>query len=612
MDKEDKNRGRPDIDSSSDEENEVKKFNASDWIPDIQMKEGDDLLRVVGLIHHKLGNRLLHDDEVKNVYKKMKNQFISLEDRLYKDWMDAIRETFDQYKTTPELNDKDCIACFNYLFHDDWPQPSNINLNSRSRDDVTQSLKRNLDARNARRSLNKENIFTVRIDGDRKERTAAMLAFTRLLKRASKNFLKSQILSYGIRKDDQSDTISLSFEPNDVFSAAEKQATVHTKSKKISFMDPGLSDYDKLSTPLKSKHKEAFIERMIQFVTGKEPTTKLSPDDIPGEKEAVKLASLLFITETARNPGNIFSVAMFLEQAKRSDIRSFADFPMSEKGAQDAMRLIYKDHGQFVGEGSNMDFCQNVSEGTKVPKTGDNVGEVKDMILLKEGTLLEQYTGNIKLQEQISRTKESFENVKAVEKFLKSNLITYTVSHIEPVLDLMSKAGDTEKIKTAMEQVRDVDKNKPIFSLPLPSLHSALQEYQSNSAQAIGSLEAQARKDLENTVPYVLKELVDVYQKSYSIEISQKLSQELGISSSLMNERGNLKRKADASPERQTNAHQNNSALQGLPKEAMQNLQNLSQDLQEQNVAMTQSPPPTTHITNLNSQTKNPNSPTLP
>lgn len=353
------------VDSSdSEEENDVRtnyrkrggyiKSLSQDLDLDAAKKDSNVLKTQLGLVLHNYADRVFNSEEFRGKYEAKKFELFNLGEEVYDKatkeisaFLEAHTKSEQNIFKNPEaitkLSDQHKIQLFNYIFNKDIELPHGVAVdeakvsNADARDALLNSLQQ-------QSSSNKfDGQFLRRISGITltnediaKDGGASLLTFASLVQRADRNQAKNQMIT----ERDQSATHAVSI-PSELRTS---QTTYRIReSGKTQGLIFHLDTYEKILNELGGQGAQKQIAGCIKTFIRTGETQNIPQND----RDAVlDMTNLLFGVEVGRNRATMFTSAMFLDKMRHTGNVTPDDFPMSMKGAVDAVRDIsskYKD-----------------------------------------------------------------------------------------------------------------------------------------------------------------------------------------------------------------------------------------------------------------------------
>ena len=306
--------------------------------------KSNDLKLRVGLILHNLADRFFKYSTIRNTYKKIKSEILTLDSDYYEENFNIIKTAFNKHfnklfkdGNKENISDKDYQKLLHFVFNPNHSIPKIFTL----ADGITvEHAKKVLLQELQNSNINLKSIsnnplnFTI-------YNSKGFLAFAEIIGRNNKNQIKNRILEE--TNNDLSTICKISNTKEETFTINH---IVHYKTGNVQTDVPGLGKYDEILSKFEQeqKYNHAIIKRIFEVVHAKKPTQNI--EELPRKLNHFdeKLTHLLFTVEIHRNNTTLFTAPMFLELIDKNSIFLLNKklFPMSAKHAIAQTRDIIK------------------------------------------------------------------------------------------------------------------------------------------------------------------------------------------------------------------------------------------------------------------------------
>ncbi|HJD59230.1 MAG TPA: hypothetical protein LFW20_00895 [Rickettsia endosymbiont of Omalisus fontisbellaquei] len=331
----------------------------------------------LGLILHNLADRFFKYSAIRNSYKKIKSEILTVDNESLQENLQIIKTAFNKHfnklfkdYNKENISDKDYQELLHCVFNPNHSIPKIFTLaGGITAEYAKKVLLQELQNSNINLKSISNNSLNFTIHNSKE-----LLAFTKTTTKTTKITLKSVMLD---GMDDNSSTICNI--PNTMKKTFTANHVMHYKSGNIQTDVPGFGTYDEILSKFNQRleHKNNIIERIFEVIKNKEASQTIQ--ELPRDLNyfAEKLTYLLFVVEIYRNNATLFTAPMFLELIEKNSIflsnKEF--FPMSTEHAVAQARGIIKNYKYVLPNSYSMDYdITNVQNG--------------DLLLIKEGNIL--------------------------------------------------------------------------------------------------------------------------------------------------------------------------------------------------------------------------------
>lgn len=337
----------------------------------------EDFKLKLGLILHNLADRFFKYSTIKDTYKKIKSEILTVDNEFSQENLQIIKTAFNKHlnklfkgANKENISNTDYQNLLHCVFNPNYSIPKIFTL----ADGITADHAKKVlfqELQNSRISLNSisSNPLNFTIHNSKE-----LLAFTKTTTKTTKITLKSVMLD-GM-DDNSSTTCNI---PNTMKKTFTANHVMHYKSGNIQTDIPSFGTYDEILSKFNQRpeHKSNIVNRILEVIKNKEVSQTIQ--ELPRDLNyfAEKLTHLLFVVEVYRNNATLFTAPMFLELIDKNSIflsdKGF--FPMSVEHAVAQTRGIIKNYKYVLPNSCPIDYdTTNVQNG--------------NLLLIKEGNIL--------------------------------------------------------------------------------------------------------------------------------------------------------------------------------------------------------------------------------
>ncbi|MEY4463488.1 MAG: hypothetical protein RLZZ81_459 [Pseudomonadota bacterium] len=542
--------------------------------------ESDDLKLKLGLILHSLADRFFKYSAIRNIYKKIKSEILTVDNDYYEESFNIIKTAFNKHfnklfkdHNKENISDTDYQKLLHFIFNPNRSIPKIFTLNQNiTADHVKKVLLQELQNSNINLKNISKNPLNFTIDNSQE-----LLAFAKMIDRNTKNQLKHRILEE--TNSALSTICKISNTREETFTINH---IVHYKTGNIQTDVPDLGKYDEILSKFGQEHeyKHAIIKRIFEVVNAKESTQNI--EELPRKLNyfAEKLTHLLFIVEMHRNNATLFTAPMFLELID-TDEMFLSDkelFPMSAGHAVAQTRGILKNYKYVLPDSYPIDYdTTNLQNG--------------HLLLIREGNILIKWLSenlnNFKLENiaqsldimvlvqfnkgkninniSLNDIKSFLEKVRELEHCPTDLLNSLDQNLTALVLEVNNKGERSLKLtKTKLLEKKDFPQGlKDLIEVTYCEFTESLKNIEAFLAQKQASLKKEIKKILPEILQILcakVKEWYDIdapeYTKDVLKDITAKFNQTISPSSSRKRLKISISKKRDIYNENDDDSNQ--------------------------------------------------------
>ncbi|MCC8419250.1 MAG: hypothetical protein LN590_07025 [Rickettsia endosymbiont of Glossina mortisans submortisans] len=479
----------------------------------------------LGLILHNLADRFFKYSAIRNTYKKIKYEILTVDTESLQENLQIIKTAFNKHlnKLFKEYNkenisDTDYQKLLHCVFYTNYSIPKIFTLaGGITAEYAKKVLLQELQNSNINLKSISNNSLNFTIHNSKE-----LLAFTK----TTKITLKSVMLD---GMDDNSSTICNI--PNTMKKTFTANHVIHYKSGNVQTDVPGFGTYDEILSKFNQRleHKNNIIERIFEVIKNKEASQTIQ--ELPRDLNyfAEKLTYLLFVVEIYRNNTTLFTAPMFLELIDKNSIflsnKEF--FPMSTEHAVAQTRGIIKNYKYVLPNSYSMDYdITNVQNG--------------DLLLIKEGNILIEWLSeklnNYKLANiarifdilasmqfyknmdnvKINDIKHFLEQVHELENY-PTDLLDSLNQNLTALILKVNNIGERnlKLTKTKLLEKKDFSRDlKDLIEITYLEFAESLKNIEGFLAQKQASL----KKEIKKILPEILQILCNKIKEWYDID----------------------------------------------------------------------------------------------